>query len=239
MIAGLSQARVLSFTIVIFSDMRIDFAGQSLTLCPEGTVYWAAESMLVVADLHLERAVPPGGRRLFLQPHDTRETLARLKRAVRVSGASRLLFLGDSFRDAEGPESLGLAERDMLEDMCGALQAIWVHGAQGGWVPPRARSCGVFSLGGLTFRHEASPDAVGEISGYLHPLAGTLQQDGCEDNRRCFVEDGRKLVMPSFGDFTNGTDVRDPAFAAHFPRGFTAHVLGMEKIDSLKHLQAA
>jgi metallophosphoesterase superfamily enzyme len=217
--------------------MQIAFAGHTLTLCPEGTLYWGAESMLVVADLHLERATP-SGRRLFLQAHDPRETLARLRRIIRRSGASRILFLGDSFLSADGPESLGLAERDLLEDICGALQAIWIHGARGGWIPPRARSCGVFSLSGLTFRHQASPDCSGEISGHFQPRA-PARKGGCADTDRCFIEDGRKLIMPSFGDFTGGTDMSAPVMAAHFPRGFTAHVLGMKKIHSLAGLQAA
>ncbi len=212
---------------------KIDFSGHRLTLSPEGALYWPAESMLVVSDLCLEKEGPCAMRGRFLPSSDTRETLERLERAVAMSGASRILFLGDSFLDADGPDRLGLAERDCLEDICGALQAIWVQRNNGGgWVPPRARPCEVFALGGLTFRHEASRHGHGEISGHFHPCVEMPDAGGIAHSR-CFIEDGRKMVMPSFGAFTGGLDVREPAIAAHFPGGFTVHVLGMEKIHTL------
>jgi metallophosphoesterase superfamily enzyme len=47
---------------------------------------------------------------------------------------------------------------------------------------------------------------------------------------RCFVDDGRRLVLPAFGAFTGGLDARDPAIRALFPRGFQAHILGRQRI---------
>src|SRR5947208_687626 len=84
-----------------------------------------------------------------------------------------------------------------------------------------------FAIGALTFRHKPSPDAPGgEIAGHLHPVARVAQR-GRAVSRRCFATDGKALVMPAFGAYTGGLNVRDRAFAAVFgARKFTAHMLG-------------
>lgn len=202
-------------------------------MSPEGALYWHAEHMLIVADLHLEKGSHFAMRGQFLPPYDTRETLERLERAIRNSGASRILFLGDSFHDATGPDRMSYTERDMLEDMCGALQAIWVQGNHdGAYVPRGARQCEVFSLSGITFRHQATDDGHHEISGHFHPCA-EIAHKGAVMRRRCFIEDGRKMILPSFGAFTGGLDVKADPIAEHFLGLFNVHVLGLEKVYSV------
>ena len=45
--------------------------------------------------------------------------------------------------------------------------------------------------------------------------------------RRCFASDGTRLVMPAFGAFAGGLNVRDRAFADVFGMlGFTVYMLG-------------
>jgi metallophosphoesterase superfamily enzyme len=44
--------------------------------------------------------------------------------------------------------------------------------------------------------------------------------------RRCFVADGERVVMPAFGAYAGGLNVRHRALAALFASAFTAHVLG-------------
>jgi len=49
--------------------------------------------------------------------------------------------------------------------------------------------------------------------------------------RRCFASDGRRLVMPAFGAYAGGLNIRDQAFAAVFGTlAFTAHVLGEARL---------
>jgi metallophosphoesterase superfamily enzyme len=56
-------------------------------------------------------------------------------------------------------------------------------------------------------------------------------QRGRAVSRRCFATNGKALVMPAFGAFTGGLNVRDRAFMAVFgARNFTAHMLGDSKL---------
>ena len=151
---------------------QIEFAGHGFSMSPEGTLYWHAEHMLVVADLHLEKGSHFAMRGQFLPPYDTRETLERLERAIKNSSASRILFLGDSFHDATGPERMSYTERDMLEDMCGALQAIWVQGNHDGSLRPARRA----PVRGVFFKRHHLPargdqgTVTTKISGHYPPL---------------------------------------------------------------------
>ena len=53
-------------------------------------------------------------------------------------------------------------------------------------------------------------------------------------SRRCFASDGRRLVMPAFGAYTGGLNVRHRAFADVFGTlAFNAHMLGEGRIYAL------
>lgn len=40
------------------------------------------------------------------------------------------------------------------------------------------------------------------------------------------------MILPAFGSFTGGLDVRDPAIARLFPRGLRVFLLGQEQLYS-------
>jgi metallophosphoesterase superfamily enzyme len=64
----------------------------------------------------------------------------------------------------------------------------------------------------------------------LHPQA-RIAQRGRAVSRRCFAGDGKRVVMPSFGAYTGGLNVRDRAIASLFGAlSFTAHMLGERRI---------
>jgi metallophosphoesterase superfamily enzyme len=81
------------------------------------------------------------------------------------------------------------------------------------------------------FRHEPSRDAgAGEIAGHLHPVA-RISRRGHALTRRCFASDGARLVMPAFGAYTGGLNIRHAAFTQVFGAGgFTAHLIGQRRL---------
>jgi metallophosphoesterase superfamily enzyme len=86
----------------------------------------------------------------------------------------------------------------------------------------------------LTLRHEPSgKSASGEIAGHLHPVARVVQR-GRAIGRRCFAGDGHRLVMPAFGAYAGGLNVRDRAIFGLFGTlAFTAHMLGTQRLYSM------
>ena len=69
-------------------------------------------------------------------------------------------------------------------------------------------------------------DGDGEIAGHLHPMARVARR-GRGVARRCFAADSKRLVMPAFGAYAGGLNIRDRAIVGLFGAlSFTAHLLG-------------
>jgi DNA ligase-associated metallophosphoesterase len=153
--------------------------------------------------------------------------LARLARLVARYAPRCVVALGDSFHDGGGPARLAREDRESLSAMQRGRDWIWIAGNHD--PKPAADIGGAFhaalTTGALTFRHLPS-GAAGEIAGHLHPVA-RIAQRGRAVSRRCFAADATRMVMPAFGTFAGGLNVRDAAFADLFGTlKFTAHMLG-------------
>jgi metallophosphoesterase superfamily enzyme len=76
-----------------------------------------------------------------------------------------------------------------------------------------------------------SPSAIGRAVWPAKSPAICIAQRGRAVSRRCFAADSERLVMPAFGAFTGGLNVRDAAFADIFGTlAFTAHLLGEDRL---------
>ena len=212
-------------------DLVMTVAGTDLVATAEGALLWPEERLLVVADLHLEKGSSYARRRVFLPPYDTAATLARLAALVLRFSPRRIVFLGDSFHDRRASGRLPTHDRDALLHLLHRREVIWVagnHDPEPHDLPGDAAAS--LSLGSVIFRHEPSDvDARGEIAGHLHPVAKVATR-GRPMRRRCFAGDGLRAVLPAFGAYAGGLNVRDAAFAPLFPRGFTAHLMGEARV---------
>ena len=211
----------------------IVLAGVPLLADPRGALYWQEHALLVVADLHLEKGSSFAARGQLLPPYDTASTLARLSHVIADYRPRCVVALGDSFHDGGGPARLGDGDRESLRIMQGGREWIWLTGNHD---PEPADGIGgtfteSLTLGPLTFRHLPS-DTPGQVSGHLHPVA-RISHRGRAVSRRCFAADKNRMVMPAFGAFTGGLNVRDAAFADLFGTlAFTAHLLGDGRLYS-------
>jgi DNA ligase-associated metallophosphoesterase len=215
------------------ADHGITIAGVTVIADPAGALCWPEEALLVVADLHLEKGSAYAARGVLLPPYDTSATLARLARLVERYAPRVVVALGDSFHDGGGPARIGAADRATLAALQRGRDWIWIAGNHD---PDPADGIGgrfaaTLALGPLTLRHEPSAQpGEGEIAGHLHPLA-RIARRGRAVSRRCFASDGKRLVMPAFGAYAGGLNVRDRAIAALFATlDFTAHMLGERRL---------
>ncbi|MDH3594246.1 MAG: ligase-associated DNA damage response endonuclease PdeM [Rhodospirillales bacterium] len=199
-----------------------------------GALYWPARRTLVVADLHLEKGSAFAVRGQLLPPYDSAATLQALAETIARYEPERVICLGDSFHDDGAAERLASADGAALRRLTAAHDWIWIAGNHDP-VPPAAWGGRVetrVTLGALTFRHQAGGEhAPGEVSGHYHPRA-SVRTRARRITGRCFVSDGRRLVLPAFGAYTGGLDVLDPVIAGLFPRGFSVHLLGRESVYS-------
>ena len=215
---------------------EIAIAGTTLVADPAGALYWPDEKLLAVADLHLEKGSAFATRGVLLPPYDTAVTLARLSKLIEHYRPALVVALGDSFHDGGGPARMPDVSRGALAALQRGRDWLWLAGNHDP-DPPQGvggRVAAELAVGVLTFRHEpSSHGAEGEIAGHLHPSARVAQR-GRGVARRCFAADARRMVMPAFGAYAGGLNIRDRAIVALFGAlSFTAYLLGAGRLYAI------
>jgi uncharacterized protein len=203
-------------------SQKIRLAGLDLVPDLSGALYVPEFGTLLVADLHLEKGTSLARRGVHLPPYDTRESLRQLAGVIAALKPQRLIFLGDSFHDGDARGRIDGGDLATLRALSGGQQTIWIAGNHDP-LPPAdigGMIAGEVALGPLTLRH--APRALGpgvfEIAGHLHPAAA-LSQRGRRIRCKCFIADGRRIVMPAFGSYTGALSVSAEPFAPLFQPG--------------------
>jgi len=198
---------------------QMKLCGATLDALPSGALWWAAEQLLCVSDLHLgksERIARRGGS--FLPPYETRDTLARLDADLAALPVKQVVCLGDSFDDLGAALAIPDAVRSDITRMQAGRRWIWIEGNHDpGPVDMGGSHLAELALGPLTFRHIAQPHSVGEVSGHYHPKA-SLHARGRTITRAAFLIDSARLILPAYGTYTGGlrsqsqvlTDLMEP-----------------------------
>jgi DNA ligase-associated metallophosphoesterase len=202
---------------------------------PSGAMWLEASRTLVVADLHLEKGSAYAARGQLLPPYDTRETLRRLEAEVRALTPAAVVLLGDTFHDRKSEDRLAPDDGARIADLADGRRLIWVVGNHDADGPRRlpGETVDEIMIEGLILRHEpqAGPQA-GEVAGHLHPAARVVATRGSV-RRRCFVTDSERVILPAFGAYAGGLNVRDVAFAGLFARPPLAAALGPARVRAI------
>lgn len=197
------------------------FAGQEMLLGQAHALYWPAERALLVADLHLEKASWFARSGQMLPPYDSRDTLERLADAVRITGARRVITLGDNFHDDAGALRLDAHCTGMLEALTRALDWVWItgnHDEAFDCLGPKGFGGTILrelEVSGIMLRHEARRgETAPELSGHYHPkMRMTLRNRHIA--RPCAVlargaAGAERMILPAFGTLTGGLDAGHP-----------------------------
>lgn len=207
--------------------------GAMLHLDHHGAVWWPAERMLIVADMHLEKGSAFAARGQLLPPYDSAVTLAKLTRVIARHRPQRLIALGDSFHDVGAGARMDETVFAALSALSTSLEMIWITGNHDPEIPsalPGERGAELV-MGPLTFRHEPQKGSQpGEIAGHLHPAAKVVSERG-KVRRPAFVTDGSRMILPAFGAYAGGLNCMDQVIAGLFDKStFTAHVCGGSRV---------
>lgn len=201
------------------TGLSFSFAGATLTAFGTGALFWPERSLLCVSDLHLgksERIARHGGH--IIPPYENRDTLAKLEQHIEVLAPRTVICLGDSFDDLASVNSLTTTETEWLTRLQAGREWVWIEGNH----DPAPLDLGGTHLDSyrsdaLTFRHIATTDCKGEISGHYHPKA-SITARGRRITRPAFVFDDTKLILPAFGTYTGGMAVTASPLVGMFPK---------------------
>lgn len=231
-----ATARTMSAPIALEErggDIGITVAGEKLVCDWTGAMYWPDEQTLIVSDLHLEKGSSLARRGSLLPPYDTAATLSRLATRITRWQPRRIISLGDSFHDEDAHDRLGEADLQRLHQLMGGREWVWISGNHDPAAPENLGGIAArqMLIGSLVFRHEPEPGVqAGEIAGHLHPTGRIIRRQRSV-RRPCFISDGQRLIMPSFGVYTGGLNVRHEAFNGLFDETrLSAVMLGKHRV---------
>src|SRR5690606_27722924 len=130
-------------------------AGEDVVCDASGALFLARDGVLVVSDLHFEKASSYARRGSFLPPYETGETLRRLERVVGAYRPAAVVSLGDSVRDDGGAARMPEVYRERLLNLMSGRDWFWVTGNHDPSPPAGlpGESVRELALGNLVFRH--------------------------------------------------------------------------------------
>lgn len=218
--------------IAVQSAMPVSFAGQTLLLDPSGALFWPQKNLLLVSDLHLEKASFLAGFGSAIPHYDSRDTLQRLRTVITHYAPERVVCLGDSFHDRKAISRL--SEEDAQE-----LAALVQSCAEWHWILGNhdpvldaglpGISSAQMTLEDILLSHEPEPSQHRQIIGHYHPKV-SMKLGGSRVSGRCFLISDALLVMPAFGSFTGGLECSDSAIASLSPTPFERYLLYKGKV---------
>ena len=196
----------------------ITVGGERLALLPERAAFLTARRTLLVADVHIGKAVSFRTLGVPVPRGTTTETLAALSALVTRLEARRIVFLGDFLHSVHAHAPATLAALARWREQHATLEMTLIRGNHDDRAgdPPAGLRIEVvdepLALGGLVLCHHPRPHAEGYVlSGHLHPCVSLSARPFDRLRLPCFWFGPRVGVLPAFGAFTGMHPIRPAA----------------------------
>lgn len=205
-------------------------AGETVLLLPEKALYWPAQKMLVVADIHFGKAAAFRALGVPVPRGTTTENLTGLDALVDAHGAEHIVFLGDFLHaraaHASATQQAMLAWRERRS----GLRLTLVRGNHDRHAGDPAAQLGIalvdepYEIGPFAFCHHPDIDTPGyALAGHIHPVY-VLATRFDALRLPCFVVGSERMILPSFGSFTGGHAIRrEPGDTIYVSSGDAVH----------------
>ncbi len=192
----------------------VRWGGQTLHLLPDPAIWWPAERVLFVADVHLGKAATyralgqpvPGGT--------TQENVARIERLIEARQPEQVVFLGDFLHAAQARTPALLAALEAWRARQPRPSCTLVrgnHDSRAGDPPASLRIAVVDEphlIGPFAACHHPQMHPTHFVlAGHLHPTCKLYGRGRDSVRMPCFVQEGEQAILPAFGEFTGGWHV--------------------------------
>src|ERR1700722_19189367 len=112
----------------VAAEGALEIAGVNLLADLSGALFWEAQRLLVVSDLHLEKGSSFAARGVLLPPYDTVATLGRFASVIARHDPKTVIALGDSFHDRNAHVRLSAGDRETITALQTRRDWIWISG---------------------------------------------------------------------------------------------------------------
>jgi len=197
--------------------MHITIAEQPLLLLPQRAVYWPAQQLLIIADIHFGKAASFRALGVPVPAGTTTQNLTALEALLSGHNVRHVLFLGDFLhaKTAHAPATLAAIRQWRQRHPDIRLTLVrGNHDDRAGDPPPDLDMQVVdepHMIGPFAFCHHPQESPLGHVlAGHIHPVY-RLATHGDSLRLPCFVIGERRSILPSFGAFTGGFAVDNGA----------------------------
>ena len=195
----------------------LHIAGETLQLLAQKALSWPRERTLFIADAHFGKAAAFRAAAIPMPPGSTSNALSRLDDCLRVTQATRIVFLGDFLHSRGARANETFARFAEWRERNAALEIVLVrgnHDAHAGDPPDewniRCIDEGE-TIGPFCLAHHPEPDLRGYVlAGHIHPAVRLTGRANDSVRLPCFWFGRYVCVLPAFGEFT-GTYTVQPA----------------------------
>ena len=193
-------------------EQAIDFAGETLMLTNQRAVYWPAEKILILSDLHVGKAAHFRKSGIALPQQVASRDMERLRNLLEHYQPEKVLITGDLLHAGMNTE---VALLKYIIEKTTNSEFLLVKGNHDRLSDREFEKLGIrilddgFSLRNIHFTHEDQQKTKSDhtISGHLHP--GVHVPVGRKSTMRfpCFVLHETQLILPAFSLFS-GLDTK-------------------------------
>ncbi len=214
--------------------MKITFKDNIFYLQADGSLFWQKHKILILGDLHLEKSSYYAKNGNFLPPYDSIETLSKLKKKLIKYNINKVILLGDIFHDAFGIKRLKYEASNILKKICKNYEVIWIIGNHDSdYAPKNVQKLLFYYFRGITFNHISKKETNYEISAHYHPKVDFTIR-GKKISKPCFLVDKKKIIIPAYGAYTGGLNIKNIVFMKEFSNNFSTYILDNRKVYFLK-----
>lgn len=196
--------------------LHINLQGEELILLPGKALYWPKEKTLIAADLHWGKTAHFRKNGIAIPINAQHADESRLSTLVTHHAAERLIIAGDMFHSRENNQvtifshwrlahneltiDLVLGNHDKLAKDIYTGNNMTVHEE-------------VLDVGPFLISHDILEDADKfYIHGHIHPRFAASGKGRGSIRLACFCMNKQRMILPSFGSFTGGSNVSEKEF---------------------------
>ena len=208
----------------------LNFKNHKFKISKEGILFWFEEKTAIVSDLHLEKGSGFGIAGQFLPPHDSEETLTKLLNTLKKYNITKVILLGDTFHDKNALSRMSQRVLILFETFIKKYEVIFVLGNHEiDMKLENIKFVNEYVIDGIHFIHQESQNNTYQISGHYHPVA-TLRTGSKKITRKCFIQQKYNLILPSFGIYTGGLNIKNRIFKEMFKKEPNVYFLGKRSV---------
>ena len=208
----------------------IDFNKQKFQISKEGVLFWFEKKIAIISDLHLEKGSGYAPTGQFIPPYDSEETLKKLLNSTKQYDIKKIILLGDTFHDKNAFSRMSKKVIFLLEKFLKKYEVIFVLGNhEDNMELENITFLDEYVLDGIHFIHQASKKHIYQISGHYHPIA-TVSTGSKKITGKCVIQLKYNLILPSFGVYTGGLNIKNSIFKEIFEKEPTIYFLGKKTV---------